>query len=212
MKTTEVTLEIGAIRDVPTLHVRRCLNPETVGEYALALEDAVVFPPILVATVRGAPTLVDGRHRLAAARATRATAIRALTFDATTEEAACAAVRANLPHGLPLSRGERSRALKMLLRAGGHRRPEGGVTPLHALALEFGVSPVTIGLQVSRDTPKIYRTDFSGPTKATVSPQRDPFTLALELLQAASVLALGVPEDGRRKALADAGKAFVEGL
>ncbi|WP_235828465.1 ParB N-terminal domain-containing protein [Actinomadura rubteroloni] len=71
------------------------------------------LPPVIVhrATMR----VIDGAHRLAAARRRGAETIAAVFFDGTEAEAFVLAVRANAEHGLPLSLTERKHAAERII-------------------------------------------------------------------------------------------------
>ncbi|MBP2473984.1 transposase-like protein [Crossiella equi] len=85
-------------------------DPARVRELA---DSAKPWPPILV----HAPTMrvLDGAHRVAAARLLGHTGIEAVLHFGTEDEAFVAAVRANLPHGLPLA--DRTAAAERIMRA-----------------------------------------------------------------------------------------------
>ncbi|MGK5497841.1 ParB/RepB/Spo0J family partition protein [Streptomyces sp. URMC 125] len=71
------------------------------------------LPPILVhrATMR----VVDGMHRLAAAKLRGLTTVRAQYFDGTEEDSFVRSVSANVTHGLPLSIDDRKAAARRIL-------------------------------------------------------------------------------------------------
>lgn len=72
------------------------------------------WPPLLVWAEH--PTLViDGAHRLAAARRIGQTTVRVVAFHGTADEAFVEAVRRNVGHGLPLSINDRVRAGEQIL-------------------------------------------------------------------------------------------------
>lgn len=75
------------------------------------------LPPILITRDR---IVIDGAHRVAAARAAGRSHIRALVFDGDEGEAFAEAVKANIAHGKPLSLREREVAARTLL----ERQPE----------------------------------------------------------------------------------------
>lgn len=92
-------------------------SPRQVGEDAahirvLAESDAVL-PPILVhrATMR----VIDGMHRVAAARLRGYDTIEVTFFDGSEAEAFVLAVKANVTHGLPLSRPDREAAAARII-------------------------------------------------------------------------------------------------
>ncbi|MEV0230195.1 hypothetical protein [Nonomuraea sp. NPDC050786] len=71
------------------------------------------FPPILVH--RSTMQVIDGMHRLAAARSQGRSHIAARFFDGTLDEAFIIAVNANIAHGLPLTLSERRTAATRVL-------------------------------------------------------------------------------------------------
>ncbi len=71
------------------------------------------WPPILVA--RRTMSVLDGVHRVAAARRLGMTCIQARLFEGDEEAAFVEAVRSNMAHGLPLSLAERTSAARHLL-------------------------------------------------------------------------------------------------
>jgi transposase-like protein len=117
-------------------------------EHARALaESDARLPPIVVhgETYR----VIDGMHRVQAAKLNGADEIEAVFFDGDDDEAFILAVESNIEHGLPLSLAERSAAAERIVRA----RPEWSD---RAVALSTGVSAKTIGAirsRISRDIP-----------------------------------------------------------
>jgi ParB-like chromosome segregation protein Spo0J len=71
------------------------------------------WPPILVGRTDG--LVIDGVHRVAAARFLGLARIEAVIFDGGPEEALIEFVRRNVYHGLPLTLGERKRAAARIL-------------------------------------------------------------------------------------------------
>ncbi|RZQ61537.1 streptomycin biosynthesis protein [Amycolatopsis suaedae] len=100
------------IADVPIENVARADSPRSRGvdpAHARVLaERAGELDPILVhrATMR----VIDGAHRLEAARLTGARTIRVRFFDGSEADAFVQSVRANVAHGLPLSLADRKAA------------------------------------------------------------------------------------------------------
>jgi ParB-like chromosome segregation protein Spo0J len=74
-----------------------------------------MWPPILVR--RQDNLVIDGAHRVAAARLLGMTTINAALFDGEAEEALIEFVRRNVSHGLPLTLRERKRAACQVLQA-----------------------------------------------------------------------------------------------
>lgn len=72
------------------------------------------LPPILVH--RASIGVIDGAHRVEAARRSGRTSIGVVWFEGGLGEARAAAIKANISHGLPLTRAERKQAALDLLR------------------------------------------------------------------------------------------------
>jgi ParB-like chromosome segregation protein Spo0J len=94
------------------------LGPLDAGHVAALAEVPDQWPPIVVAAV--SMIVLDGVHRVAAARRLGLTSIAGHLFTGDDDEAFVLAVRGNAEHGLPLSLAERSRAARRLL----ERSPE----------------------------------------------------------------------------------------
>ncbi|MER8062313.1 MULTISPECIES: ParB N-terminal domain-containing protein [unclassified Streptomyces] len=85
-------------------------DPEHVARLT-EIDDSL--PPILVE--RSTMRVIDGMHRVMAAKAKGHTTIEVRLFDGATEEAFLLAVRSNMTHGLPLSRQDRRAAARRIL-------------------------------------------------------------------------------------------------
>jgi ParB-like chromosome segregation protein Spo0J len=84
------------------------------SEHVRALAEADgALPPILVH--RATMQVIDGMHRLNAARLTGRERIDAEFFEGSNEEAFLLAVRANISHGLPLNLADRRAAAKRIM-------------------------------------------------------------------------------------------------
>lgn len=99
------------------------------------LESGAELPPIVVQ--RGTNRVVDGMHRVRAARLRGEQVIRARFFDGDDESAFVLAVRLNVQHGLPLSLADRKSAAKRILR-------EQVAWSNRAVASVVGLSPKTV--------------------------------------------------------------------
>ena len=91
-----------------------CQDVDHARALALRFDD---WPPILVD--RKTSTVIDGVHRVLAARMLRRDVIAVRYFTGTPEQAFVEAVRANVTHGKPLSLAERESAARKLLLAHG---------------------------------------------------------------------------------------------
>ncbi|MEO3755498.1 ParB N-terminal domain-containing protein [Streptomyces sp. B6B3] len=100
--TTEVEIRLISTADSPRVVGE---DPEHIRALAASRDE---LPPIIVhrATMR----VVDGRHRLRAARLRGRKSIAVRFFDGTEADAFVLAVQANVTHGLPLSLADRRRS------------------------------------------------------------------------------------------------------
>jgi hypothetical protein len=113
--------------------LRKELNQEHVVNLA-ELDGS--WPPILVG--RHDTAVIDGHHRVAAARLLGHTRIAAVLFDGTADDAYVEAVRRNVLHGLPLTLAERKAAAARLL----SEHPEWSDRRIAGVC---GISPHTVG-------------------------------------------------------------------
>ncbi|MBM7172984.1 ParB N-terminal domain-containing protein [Streptomyces sp. G44] len=92
-------------------------SPRSTGEdeehVARMAEAEEPLPPILVD--RGTMRVIDGRHRLAAARLRGQRTISARFFDGSADDAFLRGVEANVRHGLPLSQADRCAAAERIV-------------------------------------------------------------------------------------------------
>ncbi|WP_055599446.1 ParB/RepB/Spo0J family partition protein [Streptomyces aureus] len=121
-----------------------------VGHVRLLAESGTAPPPIIVQ--RGTLRVIDGVHRVKAARQLGHDTIEARLFDGTDEDAFVLAVELNSSHGLPLSLGDRTAAATRILvthPAWSDRR----------IARTTGLSPSTVGNLRRRATVQIEHLD-----------------------------------------------------
>ncbi|MCT2581953.1 ParB/RepB/Spo0J family partition protein [Actinophytocola gossypii] len=118
-------------------------------------------PPILVH--RGTLRVLDGVHRVHAARSLGRTAVRAQLLDGADADVFVAAVRANTTHGLPLSLGDRKAAATTILRSHPHWSDR-------LIADVVGLSPKTVG--AARTTACAVRTGRDGRARPTDAAER----------------------------------------
>ena len=122
----EATIQIDRVVRDHSLQVRTKIDSATVGRYAAAMEQGAAFPPIKVADVGGSLLLVDGWHRIEAAGRVGRERIAATIIPMSREAALWEAAKANLAHGLPLTRrGERTNVFRAYVQAGQHRKKRG---------------------------------------------------------------------------------------
>lgn len=104
------------IEQVPVASLLRGESPRSGGEkksHAQLMVAATEVPPIVVH--RPTMQVIDGAHRLSAAKLRHEETIAVRFFDGTIEEAFVIAVSANIAHGLPLSRKDRKAAAARIL-------------------------------------------------------------------------------------------------
>jgi ParB-like nuclease family protein len=122
-------------------------SPRVRGEDATHVENLVnardPLPPIVVhrATMR----VIDGTHRLKAAKERGDRELAVEYFDGSAQDAFLRAVRENAVHGLPLSRADREAAVRRIIEA------DAGMSD-RAIARVAGLSPPTIAAIRRRST------------------------------------------------------------
>lgn len=197
-----VTLEIGSlvIDDSPRI------GGEDEAHTRLLLEASEQLPPIVVhrATMR----VIDGVHRLQAAKLRGATTIDALLFEGDADAAFLYAVWANITHGLPLSLADRLAAAERIIAS----HPEWSD---RAIAATAGLSPSTVrqvreravGDGSTHAQVRVGRDGRLRPLSAAGGRQRAAALLAeqpqasLRTIAAAAGISIGTARDVRRRFL-----------
>jgi hypothetical protein len=111
-------LPLAAIRTDGGTQIRAELNQFLIDDYAAALEQGALFPPIVVYFDGQDYWLADGFHRRAAFRQAGLTEISAEIHAGTRRDALLYAVGANANHGLRRSNADKRRAALLLLEDG----------------------------------------------------------------------------------------------
>lgn len=125
----------------PAMQCRLEVNDDVVDEYAEAMLEGRTFPPIRFCIVDGKRLVVDGWHRVHAARAAGLERIAAEhVATCTRREAMLEAVKANREHGLRRSSDDKRRAVRVLL-----TDPEWSAMSNRELAELAGVSHAFVG-------------------------------------------------------------------
>jgi hypothetical protein len=132
------------------LHVGPSLRVEGLDARHIATlaELAGAWPPIVVR--REDRSVVDGQHRVAAARRLGLASLQVRWFDGSAEDAFVEFVRCNVGHGLPLGLGERRSAASRILRWHPERSDR-------SVASVCGVSPKTVARlrgELARTSPR----------------------------------------------------------
>jgi hypothetical protein len=120
----------GELREVPIdelvidreLQCRESINELTVEEYLQAMKRGDKFPPLLAVRAGKKLLLVEGRHRLEAARRLGLKKVKVLVISGTREDAIWLAAAANKDHGLRRTNADKERAVKTAL---AHPRAKG---------------------------------------------------------------------------------------
>jgi ParB-like chromosome segregation protein Spo0J len=125
---------------LPVTALRPADSPRRAGEDISHIEMLASIeerlPPILVH--RSSMRVIDGMHRLRAAKLRGDDLIEVCYFDGTDQEAFVLAVRANTTHGLPLSLADRTRATERIIAS----QPTWSD---RAIAAEVGIGARTVG-------------------------------------------------------------------
>lgn len=113
-------LDIVVLEPDPRCQVRVEMNPEAVDHYAELMKDDVKFrDPVEVFEVDGKRCIVDGFHRVAAARQADKRFIRCVTVGSgTMDEAIGVALSKNHDHGVRRTSADKRHAVKMALDLG----------------------------------------------------------------------------------------------
>ena len=108
-------LALDEIRTDGDTQTRIGNDEATVADYALAMENGEVFPPIVVFKDGATYWLADGFHRVAAARRARLTTLAAEVRRGMRRDALLYSATANTTHGLRRTHADKRRAVGTLL-------------------------------------------------------------------------------------------------
>ena len=155
-------LRIDALALNPHLQFRASLNPQQVERLAGAYDAGAEVPPIEVALVNGVPMVVDGWHRVAAAKRLGWRSVPGKVATMTWEEALLAAALANLGHGLRLKASEEKKAqrtaLSLYLRMKRHLSGKGKVKSFREIGADLGGIPhTTVRNWIIKNHPQVAR-------------------------------------------------------
>jgi ParB-like chromosome segregation protein Spo0J len=195
----QVTLEIGSL----ILDGSPRIDGEDRAHTQVLAEVGQVLPPILVH--KGTLRVIDGVHRVQAARLRGETMIGALLFDGDPDLAFVYAVRANISHGLPLSLADRQTAAQRIIASHPHWSDR-------AIAGTTGLSPSTIrGIRervaggVAPQAARVGRDGRIRPVSIAEGRQRAARVIAdrpdasLREIAAAAGISVGTARDVRRR-------------
>lgn len=152
------TVQIADIVAREDWQVRTRIDGGTVRSYATAMRSGANFPPVVLARIEGALYLVDGWHRLEAAKLNGEAVIAATVSGMSEAEAQVAAALANLTHGLPLKSREVRNVFRTYIRSGHHRRGR-GFKSYRDIATDLAnrVTHNTVRNRMRQDFPGVFR-------------------------------------------------------
>jgi ParB-like chromosome segregation protein Spo0J len=136
------------VQTIPIQRLQAADSPRLIGEdgdhIRTLAESDEALPPILVhrATMR----VIDGMHRLRAARLRGEEHVEVKFFDGTAEGAFVLAVKANIAHGLPLTFADRESAVTRIVRSHSHWSDR-------VIAAATGLGPRTVAAIRRRSSP-----------------------------------------------------------
>jgi len=119
--------------------LRARLDQATIAEYARDLLDGDQLPPVAAVSDGATTWLIDGFHRIAAARRAGRTSIQTMVRIGTHRDAIIGAAGANRDHGLRRTRADKQRAIQALL-----ADPEWAAWSDHRIADACGVNQTTV--------------------------------------------------------------------
>jgi len=159
--TRKVPLRKIVVKET-TIQPRIRTSERTIRDFARAMKAGAEFPPVVLAKVRGGEVvLIDGHHRVAAAKEAGLSHIGAKTlpkgWPARTFGAAAAVL--NMKHGQPLKRAEKKDAWRRMMRTGWWWTTDGHASyRAMADALGNAVSHQTIARWTGEEFPRVAET------------------------------------------------------
>jgi hypothetical protein len=218
-------VRLDALALLPDMQVRTRTNPSVVEGYRRAMAAGAQFPPIRVANVGGALILTDGFHRVTAMRALNWSEVEAAVFEAANLDVArWDGGRANLSHGLRLTRTDRREVFRAYVKAGAHRTKPNGrgrVKSYREMSADLpGFPHTTLRNWMRADFPSVYRAlgsaqdevRNSGGLRSGLSPERTMLAEALGAVSQAAALVDGLRDPTARWAVLERAEALVERL
>ena len=207
------TVGIGQIALRDDWQVRKRLDQQALNRYTAQYRGEsgrATLPPIEVADIDGVLFVVDGWHRLEAAKRADLDCLDVTVVTSDASQAAWCAATANMKHGVPLKRAELRSVFRAYVRAGKHRRGT-GLRSYRQIAqdLHDTVRHTTVRNWMTKDFPNIARryrpeeahgNEAAGPPTPHGNPTT-PFEIALDYLDNLMAIRSGLSEV--QKALLD---------
>jgi hypothetical protein len=135
-KTKHPWASIDSFEVDPTIQPREFLSRDAVSRYAMVYRnDPEGMPPVTLGHLPdGRTILIDGFHRVEAARQVGQRKLRAETVETTPEVAPWLAVDANIRNGVPIPNSRKRDVFRRFVNAGRNRLPDGTVMSSRAIA------------------------------------------------------------------------------
>lgn len=152
------TFGIYQLATHPDWQVRKDLDAGTIERYASIYKAGGVLPALEVARIDETLFVVDGAHRLEAAKQAGRNRLDCKVVATTSDEAMWRAAQANLEHGLPLKKRELRNVLRAFVKAGRHRKKRGLLSyrEIATTALGGAVGHTTVRGWIEKDFPKLF--------------------------------------------------------
>lgn len=190
--------------------IRAKTDQGVIARYGTAMKAGAEFPPIIVARLNGAPILLDGWHRVAAARRIGVAALPAMLINRPPTELRWAAAEANAKHGVRLKPREVREVFRTYVKAGQHLKQGSRVKSSREIARELHglVSHAGVLTWMRKYFPAVYRRmrgkDDAGHGDGGL-PERDPEETCVGAIERAldtiHANARGVRDPARRGAI-----------
>jgi hypothetical protein len=162
-KPVRYEVELRHIRSERAMQIRVRDRQERIEQYARAMAQGAAFPPVSLAELNGTLWIVDGYHRIAAARrAGRKTILADVSKVKDEKEVWRRVAKANQQHGIPLTRKEVRFAIQAFIRGDGHIKwdRDGEVAYLStrqiAAELSHAVSHETVRHVIRTEFPEVH--------------------------------------------------------
>lgn len=201
----------------PAYQIRSKVDPATVARYVDVKKSGGELPAIRVMVVEGAPTLVDGWHRVEAARKIGEAFVIAEITEGTEADLRWAAAMANLAHGLQYKKAELRNVLRVYVDADRHlargRKPKSA----RDIGRDCGGIPHNTVLRwLKEDFPHVHRAMAIGTVEGKANTgglqplQERRQVAALKALSEAAANARGVSDPARRALIIERLRAMAD--
>ena len=169
LKWSERSISLEDIHPGRKFQVRsQLLNHEQVHRYAESMAHGARFPPVLIGQIGQSYYVLDGFHRLEAAKHTGRTEVRARVAKMTARDATAYAIDANVTNGLPFNYDDRETIFKLYCKARLHLAKGNTVKPSRVIADELRHS---MGTTLDHKTVLSYLKNYA---TAPFNPEKSP--------------------------------------